>query len=204
MVATANPQQALLAAQALRPDVVVLDVVEGGAIAFELTRSLRGAVPEMHVIVVGEEDDRRSVCASVSGGASAYVTREQSILSLVEVIKGVMCGETHIPPLLLTAVILRLRERGSERGAHQRRLDGLTSRERMVLELMVAGMDREGIGRKLGLSLNTVRTHAQNCYAKLGVHSSLEAVHVAHGAGMRPTTLTAVSGSRSSASTSMG
>ena len=204
MVATTNPRQALFAAQALRPDVVVLDVVDSGGIAFELTRSLRDAVPEMKVVVVGEEDNRRSVCASVSGGASAYVTREQSADFLIEAIKGVMCGETHIPPLLLTAVIRRFQDRSPQRGEHQRKLDGLTSRERTVLELMVAGMDREAIGRKLGLSLNTVRTHAQNCYAKLGVHSSLEAVHVAHRAGMRPTMLAAVGSSRSRASTSMG
>jgi DNA-binding NarL/FixJ family response regulator len=204
VVATTNPSQALVAAQALRPDVAVIDVVDGGAIAFDLTRSLREAVPEMQVVVVGEEDNRRGVCASVSGGASAYVTYEQGADSLVEAIRGVMCGETHIPPLLLTAVIRRLQDRRPERGQQQRALDGLTSRERTVLELMVAGMDRDAIGRKLGLRLNTVRTHAQNCYAKLGVHSSLEAVHVAHRAGIRPTFLTAVSSGYPRASTSMG
>ncbi len=204
VVATANPPQALLVARALAPDVTVLDVVDGGTAAFELTRGLQGAVPGMRVVVVGEEDDRPSVCAAVSGGASAYVTRDQSVVSLVAVIKGVMRGETHIPPLLLTSVISRLRDRGSATGKNERKLSSLTSRERTVLELMVAGMDRDGIGRKLGLSLNTVRTHAQNCYAKLGVHSSLEAVHVAHRAGIRPTTLTAVSGSRSQVPTSIG
>lgn len=204
MVATTNHRQALVAAQALRPDVAVIEVGEGGAVAFDLTRSLREAVPEMQVVVVGEEDNGRSVCASVSGGASAYVTHEQGANSLVEAIRGVMCGETHIPPRLLTLVIRRLQDRRPERGQHQRKLDGLTSRERMVLELMVAGMDRDAIGRKLGLSLNTVRTHTQNCYTKLGVHSSLEAVHVAHRAGIRPTVLTAVSGGQLGTRTSMG
>lgn len=204
VVATTNTHQALVAARALQPDVAVIDVVDGGAIAFDLTCSLREAVPQMQVVVVGDEDDGRSVCAAVSGGASAYVTYEQGVDSLVEAIKGVMCGETHIPPRLLTAVIRRLQARRPERGQHQRKLDSLTSRERMVLELMVAGMDRDAIGRKLELSLNTVRTHAQNCYAKLGVHSSLEAVHVAHRAGIRPTLLTAVSSGQPRASTSTG
>ncbi len=203
VIATTNPGEALIDAKALRPDVVVLDVVDLEAITYELTRSLREHVPEVQVVVVGEEDNRRSVCASVSGGAGAYVTREQGVPALVTAIKGVVRGETHIPPRLLTMVIRQLQDRQPERGQKQRKLDGLTSRERMVLELMVAGMDREAIGRKLGLSLNTVRTHAQNCYAKLGVHSSLEAVHVAHRAGIRPTLLTAVSG-RGSASTSLG
>lgn len=203
VVATTNPGESLMDAKALRPNVVVLDVVDTETITFELTRSLREQIPDVHVVVVGEEDNLRSACASVSGGASAYVTREQGVPALVTAIRGVMHGETHIPPRLLTAVIRRLQDRQPQRGQNQRKLDGLTSRERMVLELMVAGMDRESIGRKLGLSLNTVRTHAQHCYAKLGVHSSLEAVHMAHRAGIRPSLLTAVS-SRPRASTSMG
>ena len=55
-----------------------------------------------------------------------------------------------------------------------------------VLECLVAGLDRESVAKQLRLTLNTVRTHVQNCYAKLGVHSSLEAVNVALLAGVAP------------------
>ena len=65
-------------------------------------------------------------------------------------------------------------------------VDGLTRREHEVLELMVAGFDRPSIARQLEISLNTVRTHTKNILAKLGVHSSLEAVSVALRAGVRP------------------
>ena len=52
---------------------------------------------------------------------------------------------------------------------------------------MVDGLDRPEIARRLVVSLNTVRTHTRNTLAKLGVHSSLEAVSVALRAGLRPT-----------------
>ena len=68
----------------------------------------------------------------------------------------------------------------------QEKVDRLTQREREVLELMVAGLDRAAIAERLYLSINTVRTHSKNILAKLGVHSSLEAVSVALRAGMRP------------------
>ena len=60
------------------------------------------------------------------------------------------------------------------------KLAGLTVREREILDRMVAGHDRADIAVDLGISINTVRTHAQNLLGKLGVHSTLEAVSVAH------------------------
>jgi DNA-binding NarL/FixJ family response regulator len=65
-------------------------------------------------------------------------------------------------------------------------VETLTRREREVLALMMAGFDRKEIARQLFLSTNTVRTHIQNLMAKLGVHSSVEAVSVALSAGLRP------------------
>jgi DNA-binding CsgD family transcriptional regulator len=64
----------------------------------------------------------------------------------------------------------------------------LTAREREVLDYMVSGLGRTEIASRLGLSVNTVRTHTQNLIAKLGVHSSLEAVALAlqNGTTARP------------------
>ncbi len=199
VVAVTSRTQAVVAARAMRPDIAILDVTDSGELAYDLTLALHDAVQEMRIVVLGDDDDVRTVCASISGGASAYVTRGQSTDSLVEVIRGVRRDETFVPPALLTGLLKRLQERSRGRGEQSRKLGVLTARERTILELMVAGLDREAIGRTLGLSLNTIRTHAQNCYAKLGVHSSLEAVHVAHRAGLRPKLLPAVTATRSKA-----
>jgi DNA-binding CsgD family transcriptional regulator len=61
----------------------------------------------------------------------------------------------------------------------------LTAREREVLQCMVDGMNRTDIAARLGVSENTVRTHAQNLIAKLGVHSTLESVALALRCGLR-------------------
>jgi DNA-binding NarL/FixJ family response regulator len=55
----------------------------------------------------------------------------------------------------------------------------LTSREREVLDCMVAGLSRAEIAEQLAVSGNTVRTHTQNLISKLGAHSSLEVVTMA-------------------------
>ena len=68
---------------------------------------------------------------------------------------------------------------------YDEKLAGLTLREREILDRMAEGHDRAAIAMDLGISVNTVRTHAQNLLEKLGVHSTLEAVSVAHRASRR-------------------
>lgn len=63
-------------------------------------------------------------------------------------------------------------------------LDHLTAREREVLELVANGLSGQQVGHVLGISANTVRTHVQNLMRKLGVRSRLEAVSLAHRAGL--------------------
>jgi DNA-binding NarL/FixJ family response regulator len=59
------------------------------------------------------------------------------------------------------------------------KLRGLTPRERITLRLLAEGRSRDDIARQLNVSTHTVRTHMQNLYAKLGLHSRLELVHFA-------------------------
>ncbi|HYP24575.1 MAG TPA: LuxR C-terminal-related transcriptional regulator [Actinomycetota bacterium] len=63
-------------------------------------------------------------------------------------------------------------------------LAGLTQRQRVVLRLLVEGLDMRAIGVELGLSEHTVRTHMQNLYARLGCHSRLELVRFATSQGL--------------------
>lgn len=66
------------------------------------------------------------------------------------------------------------------------RLERLTPRERQVLRLMVDGLERSTIAKRLHVSPHTVRTHTQNLQAKLGAHSGVAAVSIALRAGLRP------------------
>ena len=65
-------------------------------------------------------------------------------------------------------------------------VDCLSDRERDVLALMVAGLDRRQIADELMISFNTVRTHVKHVLSKLGAHSTVEAISVALRAGIRP------------------
>jgi DNA-binding NarL/FixJ family response regulator len=186
----ADHAQAVVAARVMRPDVVLVGVLPPGVAASEMTRMLREALPSVRVVVLGLDDDPRAVCDCLSEGAHSWLSQDTSTPTLVQAINEAMLDEIHLPPRLLTPVIRELQARRSDHDEHRARLARLSERERIILDCMVAGLDRDAIARRLGVSHNTVRTHTQNCYAKLGVHSSLEAVHVAFRCGIRPPVLT--------------
>lgn len=188
VVAVANTGSVALEAVALRhPDVVVLDVeLDQGESGIEVIRALQDLERGIRVLVVTAHDDAPTAVKAMSAGASAFIPKDTASDELVGAVRGVMAGETRVPPRLLSDVLSALRTTHSEQNEWQQRLSRLTPREREVLDLMVAGMDRAAVAQRLFLSINTVRTHTKNILSKLDVHSSLEAVSVALRAGLRP------------------
>ena len=186
----ASPEAALRAMASAGPDVVVVDVALGAsgdevAPGVSFVEDLCLEHPTVRVVVVTGHDDGPTALAAVKAGASAFLPKSAPVEELARVIRGILEGETHIPPRLLTFVLDALEKPPAE-AEWKTRLARLTARERDVLEQMVAGVDQATTAQRLFLSLNTVRTHTKHILAKLEVHSTLEAVSIALRGGMRP------------------
>jgi len=178
--------QALASARALRPDVVTLDANLGEADGVDVARELRTTAAPPKIVMVTCVDDIDRVMCAIWAGALAWVPKETSAAVLIEVIKGAARGEAWLPPPVLGIVLSAIVASSDGQPPDRTPLAALTPRERQVLRCMLAGLDRSATAELLGLSLNTVRTHAQSVLTKLHVHSALEAVSVALSAGMRP------------------
>jgi DNA-binding NarL/FixJ family response regulator len=87
---------------------------------------------------------------------------------------------------MLGAILSELRADVGRAREHEDVLDMLSPRERDVLLSMMDGKRGRQIAQDLLISTDTVRTHTRNIFAKLDVHSRLEAVRVARAAGLRP------------------
>lgn len=186
VVGTASSADAAISAIDLcSPDVTVVDI-ELADDAIELIRGIRETKPQNGVVVITARDDWRTAVKTVVAGAAAFVPKSVPPDDLIEVIRGVQAGESHVPPALLTHVLRALQDRSTQQNEAEERLAVLSDREREVLQLMVSGLRRREIAEHLVLSVNTVRTHIRNILKKLDLHSSLEAVSVALRAGMRP------------------
>ncbi|MGW2397840.1 LuxR C-terminal-related transcriptional regulator [Kitasatospora sp. NPDC001664] len=141
---------------------------------------------ELRAVVLATEDDPRRAVRALQAGAGGWVAKDSSLPRLMAVIRGVLRGETHLPPTLLTGVVRELTAARRDRTESERLVETLTPREEEVLRCMVAGLGRQAVAERLYLSPHTVRTHMQNVLGKLGVHSTLAAVAVARRAGVSP------------------
>ncbi|MEU1484337.1 response regulator transcription factor [Streptomyces sp. NPDC005752] len=154
-----------------------------------LVGGVRSTHPHLRTVVLAERDDPRRAATALQAGASGWVAKDCSLQRLLTVIRGVLRGETHLPPALLTGVLRELTAARKHRTESEQLVESLTPREREVLRCMVAGLGRKAVAERLFLSPHTVRTHMQNVLGKLGVHSTLAAVALARRAGVGPAVL---------------
>jgi DNA-binding NarL/FixJ family response regulator len=128
------------------------------------------------VVMLSYSAQPERIVDAVRSGAAAWVRKNESLQHLLQVIRGVARGETWLPPAETGQVLGYLMADRDRRQDNGRLLDALTPREREVLACLAEGAGRREVAEQLHLSANTVRTHLQNLMAKLGVHSTLEAV----------------------------
>lgn len=181
--AVARPQRALALVAAHSVDAVVLDwdLPDGAA---DLARLISELDRPPVLVVLGSTTEPAAVADALRTGARAWLPKSASVHLLLEALRCTRRGESWLPGSVLGPLLehLLVQQAGPPAGP----LDVLTDRELDVLRCMVAGLDQSAIAARLFLSPNTVRTHRRRTLAKLGVHTSLEAVFVARRAGLRP------------------
>jgi two-component system nitrate/nitrite response regulator NarL len=174
---TRDPHPDVLATL-LRPDVITIEITQTHDAATLLTL-FRTAWPPARVVVLTASHDPEQALEAARAGADGWVSKESSIDALAHALRCASQGQVCFPPEQLGRVLRELR---ADIGRAQRRkgpLDVLTPRERNVLMCLAQGHCPAEIANELGISVNTVRTHTNKIFAKLGVHSRLEAVAVA-------------------------
>ncbi len=155
-----------------RVDVAVVDYLLDDDTGSALARRVRDESPDTAVIMLSGVDSVDAVVDALAAGAKGWLPKTVEIAHLVKVVRRARLGEMWLDPAMLARVVPVLLDRGSQVDP----LVGLTGREREVLEAVGEALSRREIADRLGISENTVRTHLQNVLAKLGVHSSVEAV----------------------------
>ena len=169
-----------------RPDVITIEVEPLGPAIGEVLQQLVAAQPEAHVVVLSSDRAVAHAVEAARAGVSAWVAKDQDAAELESVIRGVMQGKSWFPPEMLGETLRQLRGDVCRAKEHNDLLGLLTSREREVLLRMMEGKRGRQIAQDLMISPYTVRTHIGNIFAKLDVHSRLEAVRMARSTGLVP------------------
>ncbi len=170
----------------LRPDVITIEIEPLASEAAAVVRRLLAARPTAHVVVLSADHNVAHAIEVARAGAAAWVAKEQGAGELESILRGVCRGHSWFPPEMLGEILRELRADISRAKDHHDPLDVLSPREKDVLLSMMDGKRGWQIAEELLISTDTVRTHTRNIFAKLDVHSRLEAVSVALASGLRP------------------
>jgi DNA-binding NarL/FixJ family response regulator len=168
----------------LRPDVVLMDVQMPGGDGITATAEVLDAAPGTRVIVLTTFDLDEYVLGALRAGASGFLVKTTPPAQLVAAVKACAAGETTLGPTIVARLVETYVDHGAGEGT--RGLAELTAREREVLVAMGRGLSNAEIGEHLYLAETTVKTHVTRVLAKLGVRDRVQAVVVAHRAGLVP------------------
>jgi DNA-binding NarL/FixJ family response regulator len=167
----ANGAEAVRQAQALRPDVVLMDLrmpEVGGVEAIKLLRTHR---PDTHILVLTTYDTDTEVLSALEAGATGYLLKDAPREDLIRAVKAAHRGESTLSPAVASRLVGRVR--GSEAGA-------LSPRELEIIKLIADGANNREAAAKLFISEATVKTHLLHIFEKLGVRDRAAAVAEAY------------------------
>jgi two-component system, NarL family, response regulator LiaR len=170
-------REGLAAAERLRPDVVLLDLVMPELDGLSAMRALRERLPGTRAIVLTSFLDDDKLLPALRAGAAGYLLKNAPPAEVVRAVRAAHAGEVVLDPV----VAARLLE---ELARDVEPLDRLTPREREVLVLLGRGFPNKRIAQELRLSEKTVKTHVGHVLAKLGVTDRTQAAVVAVRAGL--------------------
>lgn len=157
-------------------DVVVVDLGLPDGDGTALIEDLSGAEPRITTLVLSASLDPGRFARAVEAGASGVLHKSATIKDIVDAVRRLRAGDALLSPDEVMAMLRATwRERHREIGIHQS-IERLTRRELEVLRALAEGMDSQEISERLGISVETERTHMVNIFGKLGLRSRLQAL----------------------------
>jgi len=166
----ADGEQAVMQAEALRPDVVLMDLVMPRLDGVGAMRELRRRLPGTRVIVLTSFAEDERLLPAIQAGAAGYLLKNVAPAELARAIRAAHAGEALLDPLIAARLVEAIAQPAGEPAAER-----LTAREQQVLALIARGYSNKRIALELGIAEKTVKTHVGHVLAKLGVADRTQA-----------------------------
>jgi two-component system response regulator DevR len=158
--------------EAIRPDVVVLDVQLPDGNGIDVCRFVSRAVPGTRCLILTSHDEAAALYGAVLAGAAGYVIKNIYGSQLVESVRAVGYGRSLIDATVKRQAQAELRSQV----VGDPRLRGLTPRQREVLALISEGLTNRQIGQRMGLAEKTIKNYVSGILSELGLERRAQAV----------------------------
>lgn len=157
------------------PDIILLDLMMPKLNGIETLRKMKDLGVKSRVIILSAFSDKNYIIDSIKIGASAYITKDNDGVSLINVIRNVYSGGTYLQPSLVH--ILRKNTDIDKTNSNDfEKIKLLSNREYEILKLIANGYNNNEIGKILYISEKTVKNHITNMFKKLEVKDRVQAV----------------------------
>ncbi|MGA2624845.1 MAG: response regulator transcription factor [Bacteroidota bacterium] len=168
--------------QALKTDIVLLDLGLRSQNSLETVKSIKKKYSEVRIIVMDLVPAQADVLEFVTAGVSGFILKDASIADFLKTIRSVAGGDKILPSHLTESLFSQIVEhavngRGASKVIESVRM---TKRERQVIELITDGLTNKEIAQALHLSTYTVKSHVHNILEKLAMHTRLQIAGYAH------------------------
>ena len=186
-----NGAEAVELSARLDPDVILLDLLMPQMDGVEATRKIMQNNPHSRVLILTSFGEDDKIFPAIRAGAQGYLLKDIQPRDLVQAIRETYQGKPQLHPdvarRLMTAVSGNIPDKEPKPVSLPKELQGLTDREREVLEQIAQGLTNREIAEKMVISEKTVKTHVSNLLDKLGLEDRTRAAIWAlkHGLGSK-------------------
>ncbi len=170
-------RKAVALAEKLAPDVAILDIGMPELNGLDATRQIKRASPNTEVLIFTGEESEQLIHEVFAAGARSYILKSDIGQHLVEAIRALGQHKHYFTTRISEIVFTRYVDGAS--AASKDKTQGLTQREREIVQLRAEGKSNKEVGAVLGISIKTVETHRATTMRKLRVDSFADLVRYA-------------------------
>lgn len=169
-------QEAVSAAERLRPDVMLMDIRMPGMNGLDATRLITAQPDAPRVVVVTTFDTDEYLRTAIQSGASGFLLKHAGPRLLVEAVRAAAAGDALVSPSITVRLLGQLAagQSRADARAEAAATQELSARELEIAAAIARGRTNEEIAADLFISLSTVKTHARNISAKIGARNRVE------------------------------
>lgn len=168
-------RNAVLTAEQLAPDVVIMDIGMPNLNGVEATTQILKQKPHTGVIILSMHSDEGYLRRALAAGARGYLLKDSADVDLYRAVEAVASGKSFFSPAIANTLLEDYMRQLQQRGLEDS-YDLLTDREKEVLQLLAEGKSNKEVATALNLSTGTIETHRTHIMQKLDLHSAADIV----------------------------